>query len=326
MLLNMKSLLSTLVIGIAAGLAASNALAWSGPGHMIVATIAHQELSNDERQEFDRMMQNHPAYGRWQQLNPGVTQVSMPRFAAMMASMWPDAIRGTPDDRPSWHFVTFPMRRPDFAWANRIRTENDAIVAINRSLDVLGSTASSDRDKAKAIAWLIHVVGDIHQPLHNASLFEPGLPEDIGDKGGNYLFVKLPSPSNSKVNLHSYWDGQFGKCDPAAPPSDQVRDLFRTAITLRRSLSRQDVREELSQHGSPEAWCKESRYHWIKDAHQNGNFRYAHAFFDEDGKPLPPQNAPRLTVQYTQNARQVAEHRVVLAGYRLADLLRPMLR
>ena len=62
-----------------------------------------------------------------------------------------------------------------------------------------------DRErKAIALAWLFHLVGDIHQPLHTAQLFTVEYPK--GDRGGNEICVRV-TQARQPMDLHKFWDG-----------------------------------------------------------------------------------------------------------------------
>jgi len=317
-LLSLAALLST-------GFIEPRAQAWSGPGHMAVAALAYRELAPADRAKVDKILAAHPAFKAWQKQYPGDVVISADVFPVMMAAMWPDAIRGTADDEPSRHFTTFPLYPPDFPWATRIRKENDALVGLQAALATLRSTRTDDVAKAKALAWLIHIVGDVHQPLHSSSLYLKSLPDDVGDRGGNSLYV-TPPKGKYPVSLHSFWDGQFGKCDAAKPRVENVRMASRVAGMARLHHTRVDLKAELLPHSDPAAWCTESRHHAIHDAYQDGKLDYRVATFDHKGHAIAPKQAPRLPLAYVQNARAVSEHRIALAGYRLADLIRDTLK
>jgi hypothetical protein len=82
---------------------------------------------------------------------------------------------------------------------------NSSVVpwAIGLTAATLGNSASADVDRARALRFLVHFAGDVHQPLHAAEMYSADFPE--GDLGGNYFKVSVPGyPSID--NLHYYWD------------------------------------------------------------------------------------------------------------------------
>src|SRR4051812_10291331 len=135
------------------------------------------------------------------------------------AATWPDIVRKTKNDRPNWHFIDIPQYldpSDQMAFANRLpvnvateypgRTplENMNVVqAITFCRAMLNGKAGPDV-KAQAYCWLLHLVGDIHQPLHSTALFSVDhFPK--GDKGGNEILI------TKGKNLHSLWDGLLGR-------------------------------------------------------------------------------------------------------------------
>lgn len=83
---------------------------------------------------------------------------------------------------------------------------NSSVVpwAIGLTAATLGNSASTDLDRARALRFLVHFAGDIHQPLHAAEMYSAAFPD--GDLGGNYFKVSVPG-FPSITNLHYYWDG-----------------------------------------------------------------------------------------------------------------------
>src|SRR5205814_8107842 len=77
--------------------------------------------------------------------------------------------------------------------------------ALQWSIEQLKNPDVSSADKAVALAWLEHLVGDIHQPLHACSRFSPAYPK--GDRGGNLFMVKY---HGNITNLHLFWDELLG--------------------------------------------------------------------------------------------------------------------
>ncbi len=115
--------------------------------------------------------------------------------------------------RPEEHYTDIPFVDPKDAAAFAGKTlvspdQTDVLCALKHESGILRSRNAADEDKAVAICWIFHLIGDIHQPLHNTSFFscEPGL--EHGDQGGNKLAVKI----NGRVwKLHAYWDDLLGE-------------------------------------------------------------------------------------------------------------------
>jgi len=152
----------------------STAHAWGAEGHRLIAELADSQLTPAARSEVARLLA----------AEPGATMSSI--------ATWADEVRSP--STGSWHYVNPP---PGDCSYDRSRDCNDgkcAVEAINKQLGVLKSKAP-DSKRLTALKWVIHLVGDIHQPLHAG--FK-------GDKGGNLYQVRA---FGRGTNLHSLWDG-----------------------------------------------------------------------------------------------------------------------
>ena len=137
------------------------------------------------------------------------------RFDSLQATTRPDIIRREPQwHHATWHYINepyFPTEADREALQGHI-TDNlsrdvpkagediermNAIQAFKYNLDRFRSVDTSDRDKAVALCWILHIGGDLHQPLHTTAMFTTALPQ--GDRGGNT--IKLTG--SSAKNLHA---------------------------------------------------------------------------------------------------------------------------
>jgi hypothetical protein len=163
--------------------------------------------------------------------------------------------------------------------------------------------------RAIALAWLFHLVGDIHQPLHTAQLFTVDYPK--GDRGGNEICVRV-TQAGQPMDLHRFWDGVITS-------SQNLTRLRNEATALR---NRQEFqRSQLTELASTdfESWAKESFEVATKFAYRNGGRIGIPRGGNKDSTTVTA--APLLPVGYVVSARRIADRRMVLAGYRLADLL-----
>jgi hypothetical protein len=161
-------------------------------------------------------------------------------------------------------------------------------------------------DRARALAFVEHFVGDIHQPLHA-----------IGrQKGGNGYEISLDVGGRHISNLHSFWDGAYryhvaeGQVvvDPlyaasrdASPDSGGIKSW--ADLLVRNSLPRDSV---ILNQKDPAAWAVESA-------------ELATTFV------FPSDNTPNLSSTYIQSAGDLARERIALAGFRLGNLLNLLL-
>src|SRR5215475_4349417 len=163
--------------------------------------------------------------------------------------------------------------------------------------------------KAIALAWLFHLVGDIHQPLHTVQLFTVDHPK--GDRGGNEICVRV-TQARQPMNLHRFWDGVITS-------SQNLTRLRNEATVLRNRHEFQ--RSQLTElaYTAFESWVKESFEIATKFAYRNGGRIGIPKSENLDCKMVAA--AAVLPVGYVVSASRIADRRVILAGYRLADLL-----
>ena len=171
----MKRLAALLALS---ALAAAPAAAWGPVGHRITAQIAQDNVSGQTRARIAQILGHE----------------ELPE-----AATWPDEQRSNPDafwqtTSYPWHFVTIPVgQAPEHL---EHPSEGDAETALESFTAVLRDSAASPEDKARALRFVVHIVGDLHQPLH------VGKP---GDRGGNDVKVKWFDDPVVQ-NLHWVWD------------------------------------------------------------------------------------------------------------------------
>src|SRR5580658_3602371 len=213
----MRALRIALVFALLA--AATSARAWDDVGHMTVAALAWDQMTPAARSRAVPLLKLNPQYQEWRVV---AGRGDADKIAFMMASTWPDFIKhaaGYVDDGETplgleaarnigygdklmhkyWHYIDVPFS-PDGASLVQPKTPNveTQIRAFER---VLAQPNADAALKSYDLVWLLHLVGDAHQPLHATSRFENEHPE--GDAGGNRVKVCTESCSS----LHAYWDG-----------------------------------------------------------------------------------------------------------------------
>ena len=165
----MRSLLKTLVLV----LAYSTAHGWGDDGHMIVGLAAEELMCSEAAAEVERL-------GSGESLG--------------QIGLWADEIRDQPEwaHAAPWHYVNIPDDGDPRRHAEP--PEGDVIHAIDRFFTTLRSQNASDEDRLIALRFLVHFVGDIHQPVH------VGRAED---RGGNLTDV---THEGRETSLHGFWD------------------------------------------------------------------------------------------------------------------------
>jgi hypothetical protein len=157
------------------------ARAWGRDGHQIVAALAQSLLTPRARAEADAL--------------PAV--VGGESFVA--ASNWPDRIRRERPETARWHFVDIEVGSGPYDEARDCPHRAWATAKIEDFRAELADARLDPERRGEALRWLIHMVGDVHQPLHAA---------DRHDRGGNDLKVSVSGASgrSSETNLHRFWD------------------------------------------------------------------------------------------------------------------------
>jgi hypothetical protein len=302
--------------------------AWSGPGHATVAAMAYRQLPAETQRHLAAILMRHPKFATWKKefnakKSTFPAKLDLGTFLFVRASTWPDEIRrsGNPFDHPDWHFVDYPVQQSDFSTGPTPASpapENDILFGIEESLRTIRDPHASPEARAAHLSWVIHLVGDLHQPLHCASLVNSTTyPAPEGDRGGNKFFVSVPGKKLAE-KLHSFWDGQLGTSTPPNP---------RTAFNAAVQLESEKPRGELPQLGTAadvKAWSLESL-----DVAVNHAYRYEKKVSGTTKiTPLPgsadDRRAPPIPAGYSQQVEQIARERVALAGYRLADTLQAL--
>jgi hypothetical protein len=294
----------------------STAVAWNIPGHLLSGIIAYQVLQQENPPTIEKVkaaLEKHPWYAnQWQARLQDVPAVDHGLVLFMQAARWPDDIRSQDkaQNRPPWHYINIPFKPEGQPATVQIREPEP--VNILTAMAESESTAKNENDperRAIALAWLFHLVGDIHQPLHTAQLFTVEYPK--GDRGGNEICVRV-TQAGQPMDLHRFWDDVITS-------SQNLSRLRNEATTLR---SRQEFqRNQLTELRSTEfeAWAKESFEIATKIAYRNGQLIGGPRSGNKNCTTVAA--APMLPVGYIVSARRIADRRMILAGYRLATLL-----
>jgi hypothetical protein len=152
----------------------SSALGWGPEGHDLVARIAEAQLTAEARARVAAI------------LGPGNTMESV--------SSWADQIRHNRPETGSWHYVDIPIDKPGLDMARDCPNGNCVIAAIAVMRAKLRDPALPAGERREALMFVIHFIGDMHQPLHCS---------DNHDRGGNDVPIVF---QDKPGNLHSLWD------------------------------------------------------------------------------------------------------------------------
>jgi hypothetical protein len=300
----------------------AGAFGWNGTGHMSIALLAYRELPGKVRGKVTEILKRHPDYEAWVK---DVPEGERGAHAFMMASTWPDAIRKTPEDLPADHYINFPYapkgaRIPEGKTREEVLAKRSVLTHLNESVQILKGDPDPVR-RAKELCWLIHLVEDLHQPLHTTALFSDRVPE--GDRGGNALVVAardtILKPGVERLpHLHSYWDGLLG--------SNESKGYLSETADRCAKHPRQEFESELKKASFPE-WVEEGYALAVKEAYLEGGLQF---LTDTEVRARLAQGKsveiPALQADYQRRAEATAERRAALGAYRLADLLAELLK
>lgn len=288
--------MKTILAALAFLLAASPVQAWNAAGHRLVAAIAWRQMSPPAREAAAELLRRHPDYPKWT-----AKAAEAPDYAAFLeASTWADDIRkdprffddngtptplfpGMPDTarHKEWHYVD---RFPD----GKVR-KGELDVRIEKLGRRLGDPGAPAVERTYALTWLIHLVGDIHQPLHVGSR---------DDEGGNDFEIENPyNPRRPFTNLHAWWDDLPGPPWLRGPRLEQAADGLMAA------------HPRPPRQGTVALWERESRELSLETVYPSAA-----------GSLLPI-----VTEEFRIRSRGIANRRLVEAGYRLGRLLEGIL-
>lgn len=181
--------------------AAPAAFAWGCQGHEIVALIAEAHLNPRALAMANDILKNAP-------VDPNVTRFCKEEVDAFAASStWPDDIRRVRPEATPWHFIDIPRDAKQSDIEKYCPQDKGCILsALKAQFAVLQSNTTDPKARADALRFVIHFIGDMHQPLHDV---------DNGDFGGNCVPVAFfgtqpqlrnPQTESYAPNLHGVWD------------------------------------------------------------------------------------------------------------------------
>jgi len=297
------------------------AAAWIDTGHRIISLIAWADLTPAARAKIAETLQQHPRYKEdlLAGLPADAAEADTDRYAFGMASTWPDVVRNQANpmhaayNHPAWHYIDIPYCIGGQTAQPPPQTgpgPHNVVEALAKSTADLKNPALAARDKAIALCWVLHLCGDIHQPLHACSLFSPQFPD--GDQGGNAFYVlREPPYPDSRMKLHLLWDEL-----PGQYKSEEICADLAAALRADPRYGRSALKDALAITDFA-AWANESHELAIHYAYRDGTLVGA-AASESSGADQEPPGLPR---GYLKQAEEIAMRRVALAGYRTADLL-----
>lgn len=275
---------------------------------MVTAAIAYEELASDPkvRATLIDLLEAHPDRGPFEVVIDRAVGEPRQRRIFYQCARWADDARGTPFDNPTWHYAARPVVAADFP-AERSRLEaieGSAIEAFALNISVLGDRRASKAERAFALCWVMHLVGDIHQPLHTAQLFSKPFPD--GDELGSKQFVREKA-GDVPVTLHWYWDDRVHRS--GTQESVKKRAVELVARYPRIGFEKIEIRSSAADFAS-----------WARN--ESHALAVSKTYGLRTSKSFEPVGATVAHGRYATASLGISEQRVALAGYRLADILR----
>jgi hypothetical protein len=320
MLLHRKYLGALILIAVLG--AAHDARAWNATGHEVIAEIAWRNLTPAVRDKVLTLLKQHPHFAKRLEGTDATSEpVDYALQVFMRASIWPDMMRsGTGAEREyhhgEWHYIDFPIVAegtdkstleipPLGEKLEPGKPPQNILQALQWASERLKHPEAPLAEKAVALAWIEHLVGDIHQPLHATGFFSADYPK--GDRGGNLFMVKY---HGNETNLHTFWDGLLG-----GYMSFKLIDAIADKVIEQHP--RASLEKELA-ITKPADWAQES-FALARDVvYAGGKLKGVTRDASVADKGA---TTPELPEKYDEMARDTARLRIALAGYRLADLL-----
>lgn len=258
---------------------ASCASAWNALGHMVVAAIAYERLQPEVRYKVDclatSLKKEYPNINNFVQMAP-----------------WPDSIRSQKIEvYTHWHYIDMPFST-DGSPLKNISDQDNVVWAINEIKPIVANKDANPYERARFLSLLIHIVGDIHQPLHTVGRISAAHLD--GDQGGNLFTIHYPG--SQSIPLHKLWDDGCGLFNGDA--SSKTVALLANKIT---NLFPEKNFNNLTNELSPDVWVKEG-------------LENASIVYNTTENTTPSSD-------YLNNGQILVEQRIALAGYRLANLL-----
>jgi hypothetical protein len=319
------------VVFVIAACHASFAWSWNAAGHKIVAEIAWRKLDAATQSKVVEILRKHPRFNQdfKPRMNSEVGQETTAvkdHWIFCHAAVWPDIARSQPNfHRDPWHYINLPVfsseeeadafggQLPVNVSFDPATTSNskkyNGVQSVKKNLQILTSTSSTGPKKAVACSWILHVIPDLAQPLHCSALFSAEL-FPTGDHGGGRIDARDPNwpDDEDPETLHHVWDRQLGTDSAFDDVTEKAGNL----------INEYPAEFNASFVALPvDVWATEG---------QQLAIQWAYAPLMDAVREAEDSNDPldriELSDEYLSAAQKVAERQAVVAGVRLAGVLK----
>lgn len=233
---------------------------WGKTGHRIVGEIAERQLTEEVKEIVYDILNGE---------------------SLSSVSTWPDEMRSNPDfnQYDKWHYVNLPL---DTEYPDADTPEENVVTIIERAVAILKSPSADKEMKKFYLKYLVHLVGDLHQPMHTGR---------YEDYGGSKIGLKFKGRKGTETNtnLHVLWDSN-------------LIDDFKMSFTEWSNHLENKFRKKDIQQKNVLDWTFESHW-WAKDIYKN------------------TKEGDYLSYDYVYKYQPILEKRLYQAGKRLGNLL-----
>lgn len=290
------------------------ALAWNSTGHEVVARIAWEKMEPQTRQRVIALMMQAPQDADLASLLP-TDDRPLPirqRDMFMLAATWADIVRS--DEFPQrkekyhhsiWHFTNFFWRQEGGVPVDVPELQPESVNIVERLNFLQAEVVNEDvvtSQRGIDVAWILHLIGDIHQPLHTSARVTETEPK--GDQGGNLFLLTPPNtPPREAKRLHGFWDDILNKSIPRQMNETDIAYANRIASIIMHRHEEEKMKQRLKE-GAYDEWAQEGLASAKASVYPSWLKRFR----------MPSE-------RYRRQAYNIAEPAIALAGYRLAATL-----
>jgi len=296
------------------GILSVPAFGWDDVGHKITGYIAWQRMTPQARENVIKILRAAPEDAQlatFYQSYGSEPEETRKRQFFMFVATWADVIRDRAFEtrykkyhKGNWHYDDTFWRQVDgkIVPLKGFEEGGEGVKRLFEAEETLRDAKSSNAEKAIAIAWLMHIGGDLHQPLHTSARVTDLEPK--GDQGGNlFLLTPVGTARPNQVTLHSFWDSITGRNIPFKGETCERDYIEPIARQMMKKHPYAKVQSRLNL-GKYDAWQAES------------------FVFNNTAVFTPDLNRNELpTARYRKNAFRLSEQQFALAGYRLGETL-----
>ena len=296
--------------------------AWDDSGHKLAAYIAWERMTPQAREMAIKILLNAPEDSQIMALHPTPPDIEISTYPIgarsklakqrdffMIVAYWADIARERkyPNrfkfHHGTWHYLDTLWREVDGkieVMQDETPDKENAVERLFYFDKVLKDSVTKDADKAVALAWILHLGGDIHQPLHASGRVTDVEPK--GDQGGN-TFSLSPKDAPRKENLHWFWDSIVIRSVARKNDASDAEYLLPIAAKMMKKYPFEKMQSRL-EIGQFDKW-------------QNESFQVASTKL----YPSTLKRGEMPTENYRKMAFGIAEQQIVLAGYRMGEML-----